>query len=160
MNEIERITAQVVSGYRDGAWPGVSVRELLRSLSPTEAAAHPVASVHSAWEIALHLGVWRDVIRRRLGGEAIDYQHDEDWPQPAEPTEANWQALLEELDRGHRELVETVRRLPLAKLDETVPGKPFNVYFMLHGVAQHDLYHGGQVMLLRKALRAATPGTA
>ncbi len=160
MNEIERITAQVVSGYRDGAWPCVSVRELLRSLSPAEAAAHPVASAHSAWEIALHLGVWRDVIRRRLGGEAIDYQHDEDWPQPAEPTEANWQALLEELDRGHRELVETVRRLSLSKLDETVPGKPFNVYFMLHGVAQHDLYHGGQVMLLRKALRAATAGRA
>ena len=157
MNEIDRIAAQVASGYRDGAWPGVSVRDLLRSLSPAEAAAHPVPSAHSAWEIALHLAFWHDVIRRRLGGEAIDYTNDEDWPKPESPTEANWQAVLEELDRTHGTLLDTVRRLKPDKLDEMVPGKPFNVYFMLHGIPQHDLYHGGQVMLLRKAL-AATRG--
>ncbi len=155
MSEIERIADQIVSGYLEGAWPGVSVRELLRSLSPAEAAAHPVPVAHSAWEIALHLAFWHDAARRRLGGQAVDYAHEEDWPAPAEPTAANWEAALDRLDAGHQALVDTVRALKPERLGQQVVGKSFDVYFMLHGVPQHDLYHCGQVTLLRKVLRAA-----
>jgi uncharacterized damage-inducible protein DinB len=155
MSEIERITEQIASGYRDGAWPGVSVRDVLRSLSASEAAAHPVAGCHSAWEIALHISFWHDAVRRRLGGDPVDYQDDEDWPMPADPTPANWQAALDGMDTVHQALVDTVRLLEPDTLERAVPGKSFNVYFMLHGVPQHDLYHGGQVVLLRKARRSA-----
>ncbi len=155
MNEIERIADQVAAGYRDGAWPGVSVRDLLRSLSPAEAAAHPVAGAHSAWEIALHLAFWHDAVRRRLGGEVVEYGPEEDWPAPGEPTGVNWHAALEGLDEAHRSLVDAVRAMTPDKLDQVVAGRSFTVYFMLHGVPQHDLYHGGQVMFLRKSIRAA-----
>lgn len=155
MSEVERIADQVASGFRDGAWPSVSVRDVLRTLSPAEAAAHPVAGAHSAWEIALHLAFWHDAVRRRLGGEAVDYRAEEDWPAPGEATEPSWHAVLEGLDEGHRALVDAVRGLSPERLEEVVAGRSFTVYFMLHGVPQHDLYHGGQVVLLRKALRAA-----
>jgi hypothetical protein len=155
VNEVERIADQVAAGYHDGAWPAVSVRDLLRSLSPAEAAAHPVAGAHSAWEIGLHLAFWHDAVRRRLGGEPVDYRPEEDWPAPGEPTGPNWHAALEGLDAAHRALVDAVRALSPDGLDQLVAGKSFTVYFMLHGVPQHDLYHGGQVMLLRKAIRAA-----
>lgn len=154
MTEAERIADQVASGYRDGAWPGVSVRELLRGLSPTDAARHPVRGAHSAWEIALHLDYWHRAVLRRLEGEATDYGPEEDWPLPQEPTLPNWQAALEELDAGHRSLVAAVRALSPDKLEQQVPGRSFSVYFMLHGVPQHDLYHGGQVMLLSKVIHA------
>lgn len=157
MSEIERIAQQVASGYRDGAWPGVSVRDLLRDLSAAEAAAHPVAGAHSAWEIALHIGFWHDAVRRRLEGEAVDYRVDEDWPIPAEPTAANWHAALEQLDAAQQALVDAVAVMDLDQLDQRVPGRSFTMYFMLHGIPQHDLYHGGQVMLLSTAIRSASP---
>jgi hypothetical protein len=150
-NELQRIADQIVSGYREGAWPGVSPRELLQALSPAEAAAHPIAGAHSAWEIALHIGFWHDAVRRRLGGDPVDYAPEEDWPAPAAPTEANWKAVLDDLDRGLAELAEAVRRIDPKRLSETVPGRSFDVYFMLHGVPQHDLYHAGQVVFLNKA---------
>ena len=153
MNEVERVAEQIVSGYRAGAWPGVSVRDVLRGLSPAEAAAHPVTVAHSAWEIALHLAFWHAAARQRLGGQAVDYALDEDWPAAAEPTAANWQAVLDQLDAGHQALVDTVRALTPDRLGQQVVGKSFNVYFMLHGIPQHDLYHCGQVVLLRKVLR-------
>ena len=160
MSEVELVAEQVAAGYRNGAWPGVSVRDLLRSLSPGEAAAHPVIGAHSAWEIALHLGFWHNAVRRRLVGEAVEYSHDEDWPTPAEATAANWQAALDGVDEVHRALVDAVRVLTPDQLDQLVVGRSFTVYFMLHGVPQHDLYHGGQVMLLRKAIRGApAPGS-
>ena len=155
MREIERIAELVASGYRDGAWPGVSVRDVLRSLSASEAAAHPVAGCHSAWEIALHISFWHDAVRRRLGGDPVDCGDDEDWPVPAAPTPANWNAVLEEMDAVHQRLVDTVRTLNADMLDRPSPGKTFTVYFMLHGVPQHDLYHGGQVVLLKKASHSA-----
>jgi hypothetical protein len=152
MNEIELIAAQIESGYRDGAWPGVPVRDLLRSLTAADAAAHPVPVAHSAWEIALHIGFWHDAVRRRLDGDPVNYAPEEDWPSPAEPTEANWKFALDAIDRGLVSLVTRVRELDPARLGDLVPAKDFTVYFMLHGVPQHDLYHGGQVALLKKVL--------
>ena len=155
MDELERIAGQIVSGYNDGAWPMVSVRDLFREMTPADAAAHPIPGAHSAWEIALHIGLWHDTVRRRLlSNEPIDYGPEEDWPAPAAPTEENWKAALDEIDRGLAELAVAVRRLQPERLDEIVPGKPFTVYFMLHGMPQHDLYHGGQVVLLKKLLPA------
>jgi len=154
MNEVELVADQVASAYRDGAWPEVSVRDLLRGLAAADASAHPIAGAHSAWEIALHLGFWHDAVRRRLAGEAVEYTKDEDWPEPASPTEANWRAALDGVDEAHEALVQTVRGLAPERLSERVVGRDFTVYFMLHGVPQHDLYHGGQVVMLKKALRA------
>jgi uncharacterized damage-inducible protein DinB len=155
VSEVDRIADQVVTGFRDGAWPGVSPRDLLRSLSAAEAAAHPIRGAHSAWEIALHLAFWHEAVRRRLGGENVDPADGEDWPVPGAATETAWRATLESLDETHRALVDAVRTLAPERLGETAPGREFTLYFMLHGVPQHDLYHGGQVMLLRKALRGA-----
>jgi hypothetical protein len=156
MSEIEWIADQVASGYREGAWPGVSVRALFRGLSPAEAVAHPIAGAHSAWEIALHLGFWHDAVRRRLAGEIVEYERDEDWPAPAAATETNWRLALDEIDRAHAALVDAVQLLAPERLTQPVPGRAFTVYFMLHGVPQHDLYHGGQLMVLSKAIRAGS----
>ena len=153
MNEVERIASQVDRAYRDGAWVTVSIRNLFRGLSAHQAGAHPLPSAHSAWEIALHLVFWHDAVRRRLAGEVVEYGREEDWPVSGKPTEAKWQATLDELDRSHSELVNSIRAVNPQSLDELVPGRSFTVYFMLHGVAQHDLYHGGQVMMLSKAVR-------
>ena len=152
MNEIELIAGQIESGYREGAWPGVSVRDLLRDMTAAAAAAHPIEGAHSAWEIALHLGFWHEAVRRRLQGDPVDYAPEEDFPTPAKPTDANWEKVLDAIDRGLAALAKDVRHLEPERLSELVPGKPFTIYFMLHGVPQHDLYHGGQVVLLKKML--------
>lgn len=154
MNEVERIKSQVDLAYRDGSWGGGSIRELFRSFSAGEAAAHPVPGAHSAWEVALHLAVWHDAFRRRLAGEVVDYADDADWPTPREATEINWQATLGDLDRSHEALVTAIRAVRAEQLGELAPQEPFTVYVMLHGATQHGQYHAGQVMILRKALRA------
>jgi uncharacterized damage-inducible protein DinB len=153
MNEVERIANQVYRAYLDGFWGGGSIRELFRSLAASEAAAHPISDAHSAWDIALHLAVWHDIFRGRIEGEAVDSQHETDWPAPAVATDADWGAALDELDWTHRALVSAVRDLKPEELDKLVPGKTFTVYEMLHGVAQHDLYHAGQVMMIKKAIQ-------
>jgi hypothetical protein len=41
--------------------------------------------------------------------------------------------------------------MPDSRLTERVPGKDYDIYFMLHGAVQHALYHAGQIALLKKA---------
>jgi len=155
MTEPQRIAALAESVFRDGGWIEVSPRDLFRSLTAAEAAAHPISGAHSAWEIALHLAFWHDAVRRRLEGETVEYAPEEDWPPQPKASEANWQAALNQLDRSLEGLVNSMRGMKAKKLDEIVPGRTFNFYVMLHGVMQHDLYHSGQVMMLRKVLRGA-----
>ena len=104
MNEIELVANQIDRAYLDGFWGGGSVRDLFRSLTPSEAADRPIADAHSAWEIALHLAVWHDIFRGRIVGEDVDSRYETDWPAPAVATDANWEAALDNLDQTHKHL--------------------------------------------------------
>jgi hypothetical protein len=58
-------------------------------------------------------------------------------------------------DQTRDTLVKTVGPLPDSRLGDRVPGKRYDFYHMLHGVAQHELYHAGQIAILKKAQTGA-----
>ena len=98
-----------------------------------------------------HLTFWYDAVRRRIGGEAVEADEVEQWPTAIDSGEAAWQHELANLERSHAALLEAVGQLGVQDLERPVPGKPYNVYILLHGMVQHNLYHAGQVALLKKA---------
>ena len=75
----------------------------------------------------------------------------DDWP-PAGRTEAQWRAAVKRLTKVNQELLSALFKFPEERLDDRLPGRKHSFYFMLHGVIQHNLYHGGQVALLKKLL--------
>jgi uncharacterized damage-inducible protein DinB len=150
MSEIERITDQLKRAYQGPAWHGPSLRELLADLPPERAASKPLRHAHSIWEIVLHVRAWEDVARRRIGGEQVELSPEEDWPPVRGTDRAAWEVVLDGLERGHVELTSAIARLDEAKLLARTPGRDYSVYALLHGVIQHDLYHAGQIALLRK----------
>jgi uncharacterized damage-inducible protein DinB len=152
MTEIERIADQLRRAHEGEAWHGPALDEILKNVSAPAAQQRPLAGSHSIWEILLHIGVWESVVRRRLSGEVvIDLPPEQDWPAVTDTSEAAWQKILEEFRRGHGQLQQTIARLTDRHLNEPVPSMGYNVYFMLHGVVQHALYHAGQIAILKKA---------
>jgi len=152
MGEINRINDQLRRAFEGTAWHGPSVQELLADVTAEKAAARRLPNAHTIWEIVLHIAAWEKIVRRRLEGEVIENVPDEeDWPPVRETDEQSWQKALEELKRGHLALREAVSRLDEARLKDTVPGTSYSFYFMLHGVIQHDLYHAGQIGVLKRA---------
>jgi uncharacterized damage-inducible protein DinB len=157
VNEIERIVDQLRRAFEGNAWSGPSVLEVLAGVATKQAAAKPVPGAHSIWENVLHIGTDHDVVKRRLLGEVIvELRPDQDWPPAPDPTPDAWTQAVEHLKRTHQQLLETVAALAPERLQEVVPGKGYSVYVMLHGVAQHALYHAGQIAMLRKAQREST----
>jgi uncharacterized damage-inducible protein DinB len=154
MTEIERILDQLKRAYEGNAWHGPSVREALNGVTAEQAAARPLPGAHSIWELAHHIAVWEDVGRRRLEGDRaqIDISSPEDWPPSDDISERAWEQAKASLDRGHQALCEAIARVDPTRLDEPIFEGMSTVYVTLHGVVQHDLYHAGQIALLKKAL--------
>lgn len=154
MTEIERILDQLKRAYEGNAWHGPSVREVLDGVTAAQAHARPITNGHTIYELARHIAVWEDVARRRLQGDPADVEisSPEDWPPPEDSSEEAWTKAKSALDRGHQALVEAVSQVPESRLDEPVYEGKSSFYVTLHGVIQHDLYHAGQIAILKKAL--------
>jgi uncharacterized damage-inducible protein DinB len=152
--EISRLIDQLERAYAGDAWLGMPVRELLHGVEAGAAAAHPIPGAHSIWELVTHITYWLDAAARRVGGDAVDPLHDEDWPATPPPTPAAWAGALAALQSSHERLLAAVRRLDDPDLDGPVPGHAYTRYVLLHGVLQHTLYHAGQIGLLKRAARA------
>jgi uncharacterized damage-inducible protein DinB len=154
MTEIERILDQLKRASEGNAWHGPSVREALANVTAAQAQARPLTNAHSIWELVQHIAVWEDVGRRRLEGDRapVDISSPEDWPLADEKNQTAWEQAKAALDRGHESLREAIARVPESRLDEPIFEGMSTVYVTLHGVIQHDLYHAGQIAMLKKAL--------
>jgi uncharacterized damage-inducible protein DinB len=152
MSETGRIWDLLQRAYEGDAWHGPALRELLENVPPAKAAARPVAAAHSIWEIALHIGAYERVVRRRIEGEPIgELPEAEEWPDVADTSPAAWRHTLETFEEEHRRLRVALAGFPDSRLADTVPGRDYPFYIMLYGVIQHDLYHAGQIALLMRA---------
>ena len=152
MTEVERIADQMWRALEGEAWHGPSLREALEGVSAEVAAAKPLASAHSIWEIVHHLAAWNSAIRGRIGGERVDTPAEGDWPPVGDVSEAAWRRALEWLDDGSHQVLEATRRVMDSRLDEPLTeGGETSAYLTLHGYVQHVLYHAGQIVLLKKA---------
>ena len=146
-------------------WHGSSLDEVLASVSSDQAAARPIPGAHSIWEIVLHVTAWAEIALARLHGQRTgDPAPDEDWPpvpgsDPGTDPGTNWRAALERLRESHRALATDTRRLEPSAFDEKVAGADYSVSNLLHGVIEHDTYHGGQIALLKRALEAQAART-
>jgi len=154
-NQIEtfRIADQLRRAFDGEAWHGPSLLEILRDMTAAVAAARPLPRSHSIWEIVQHIAVWDDVARRRMGGEVVQPTPEEDWPAVSETSPRAWDRTLDHLRRTHDTLVGAVSTFSDSRLLERVPGKEpdyYTFYYMLHGIVQHELYHAGQIALLKK----------
>lgn len=154
MTELIQIADQIKRAFQGPAWSGPSLMEVLVDVSPARAAWKP-AKAHSIWEIVLHIGAWEAIGRRRLEGELlVDVPTEEDWPPVNETTEAAWRQAVERLQSGNKLLIDVVQALPVDRLAERVRGKDYSHYVLLHGVAQHTLYHTGQIAILKRLVQS------
>lgn len=152
MSELDRVRDQLRRAYEGEAWHGPDLRSIVADLDAADAFARPIENAHSIAELVRHVIAWEREAAARLAGHGRELPPEDDWPEGGETPEA-WRTLVESLEAAHRELMEAMAGLDDAELSNVVPGSPNTVYHLLHGVVQHNLYHAGQMMMLRRALR-------
>ena len=159
MSEIDRLVDQLQREHEGDPWHGSPLRDILKGITAAQAAAKPVPNAHSIWELVLHMTGWKKETRRRLSGAPAADPEEGDWPATGATTPERWTEALDRLEVAHRELVAAVQALPENRLFEPTNdprdrplGSGVSYYVLLHGIVQHDVYHAGQMALLKKAL--------
>lgn len=149
--ETTRLADQLERAFRGGAWHGPSLAEALDGVDASLAASRPAADAHSIGEIAGHVAFWIDAGRRRMEGENVtDVLPDVDFPPGAAASEEAWRSTLARLDQAHRRLHSALLALDDERLDDPVVGSDPTVRGQLLGILQHNAYHAGQIMMLKK----------
>ena len=157
MVETERIADELDRMVQGGAWHGPAIQEALAGVSAEQAAARPIRAAHTIWEIVLHMTAWANEVASRLSNGVHQLRGEDDWPLMPGAEGSSWEWAKEGLAAAHRRLRQAVREFPPVRVydrvgpgDGLVRGESF--YVMLHGLAQHDAYHTGQISLLKRAM--------
>jgi hypothetical protein len=131
-------------GYLRKAWHGPTLRGALRGVTLEQALWRPGKNRHNIWELTLHCAYWKYAVRRRLTGERRGSfaRAGSNWLPLPKPTPQAWRADLQFLADEHRALRSAVESLPAARLERAVR--------LIRGAAYHDVYHAGQIQLLKK----------
>jgi hypothetical protein len=155
--ECTRIADQLASTLNGEAWYGDPLRQILEGVTATQALSHPIPSAHSIWEIVLHVEAWCKFADGAVRGVAIPawatMPKELDWPPVTDKGEPAWQQVVASFFSSHLKLIEAIKGFGDDRLTSTVPGRSYDFYRLFQGMTQHAVYHGGQIALLKKALR-------
>jgi len=143
--------------YNKPAWHGTNLRGSIRGLSLKELLWRPRSKRHNIWEIAIHCAYWKYAVWRRITGapKGMFPRIPSDWPKiPAKPDLKQWKADLVLLEKWHKALRIEIAKFPPSKLDNKPKSSRVSYIKTIYGVSSHDLYHAGQIQLLKRLQRA------
>lgn len=142
--------------YIRKAWHGPNLRGSIRGIGARTAAKRPAPGRHNIWEIVVHCAYWKYIVRRRILGEqrgSFPLKGSNWFHRPVEFSEAAWKRDIHLLRRCHEDLLNAVRTLKPSMLGRKPRGSTVSNEAILRGIASHDVYHAGQIQLIKRLLR-------
>jgi uncharacterized damage-inducible protein DinB len=138
---------------------GASALGALRGVDHVQAMWRPYPGRHTIWELALHIAYWNYGVRRRLD-ESVPRgafpRTPANWPRmPLIPNPGAWKRDRALLRSEHEALVEVVRSFDPRRLDEKRGESDYRYVDLILGVVTHDIYHTGQIQLMKRLYREA-----
>jgi hypothetical protein len=148
---LDELLALIDEAFNRKAWHGSTLFGSLRGLTEAQASWRPGPKRHNIWELAVHAEYWKYAVRRRLSGErrgSFRLKGSNWFTRPA--ASATFQDDVRRLMEEHRRLRETIAGLSASRLGQRFPGRRETLGYVIRGIAAHDLYHAGQIQLLKR----------
>ncbi len=153
---IDELLFTIDQAYNKKAWHGTNLRGSIRGITAKQAAWRPGSGRHNIREIVLHCAYWKYIVRRRILREkrgSFPLKGSNWFGGENEFSEQTWREDIRLLDQCHRSLVEAVSGISGQDLPKTPVGSKVNNLAIIVGIASHDLYHAGQIQLLKRLSR-------
>jgi uncharacterized damage-inducible protein DinB len=155
-SEIRLLLDLIDEAFDRKSWHGTNLRGSIRGLQAGNAAWRPGNGRHNIWEIVVHTAYWKYTVHRRLsGGKRGSFPlTGSDWFERSDPGDRKqWLADIALLTDQHRAMRDTIARLATSDLKKNLRGSSTTAGMLVRGIAAHDLYHAGQIQLLKRLLR-------
>ena len=154
-SEVALLLRLLAESYEKKAWQGPNLRGSLRGVTARQAVWRPAHSRHNIWELAVHAAYWKYATWRTLVGErrGAFAESGSNWFDRSSPSERAWRADRKNLEIQHRRLRAAVAKLKDSELNERRRGSKYTTANLVYGVASHDVYHTGQIQLMKRLWR-------
>lgn len=152
-NSISLLVDILDQAFDKPAWHGTNFRGSVRRLKLPQLLWRPSPRRHNIWEVTLHVAYWKYVVRRRLvaGKKGAFPRKPSNFPRIASPATFNgWKEDIILLKQCHESLRQVVIDFPESKLLRKLPKSEYTYSQLIYGASSHDLYHAGQVQLLKR----------
>lgn len=141
------------------SWHGTNLRGSIRGLNVQQASWRPQPERHNIWEHVLHCAYWKYTVRRRLTGEkrgsfTLKGSNWFERPTATDRSESSWKEAVDLLAENHQQLLASIEELSPDQLNKPAAGGETSILTLITGVAAHDIYHAGQIQLLKKLMSA------
>ena len=154
--EIHLLLQLIDEAYEKRAWQGTNLCGAIRNLTAQEAAWRPTSDKHNIWEIVIHAAYWKYIVRRRLLGikKGLFPLKGSNWiKRPIVLSNNAWRDDVRLLDEMHRSMCEAIALLKPSDLSRKPAGSKFTNASIISGIACHDVYHTGQIQLLKRLMK-------
>jgi len=151
--EHQQLLSILDQAYDHKSWHGTNLRGSIRRVSHQQAAWRAAPRRHNIWELVVHAAYWKYAAWRRLTGKprgSFPYTGSNWFRRPQDASRRAWQADIALLDQMHRALRAAASNLRARELSRAPKGSTVSNVALLSGVAAHDLYHAGQIQLLKR----------
>jgi uncharacterized damage-inducible protein DinB len=149
MKDMERFQKLFRDHYDGDPWIEINLRGTLDGVS-AKAAAKNIGSLNSIWQIVNHVIHWRETLLKRMKGQSAPTPANNFFEPVTDISEQAWTETLNRLQSSQEALLEYLAANEEADPDEKPPGQQYNRYELIEGMLQHDVYHLGQVVLIKK----------
>ena len=156
-SEIDLLLSVIDDAYSGKSWQGPNLKGSLRGLSAEEAAWRPRPDRHNIWELVLHAAYWKYAVKRKLLNEkrgSFPHKGSNWFLRPEDLTADAWKRDQRMLDEIHRDLRQVVASLNPRVLDRNLGGSKYKCAKFIYGVAAHDIYHTGQITLIKRLMQS------
>ncbi len=145
MESIKNISKIIERVYNGKPWHGPSITEVLQDVDDA-VARKKTGNSHSIVQLVLHMIAWRNFVINRLSGDdSFELSDDQNFP-----PETDWASARKLLDESQAALIKAIANLHADQLAETVANRKYDYFVLLHGIIHHDIYHLGQIQLIKK----------
>ena len=151
--ELDLLIKNLSHAFDRRSWHGPNLMGAIRGLTPEMAAWRPQPGRHNAWELIVHAAYWKYRVVRLLDVASempFTFVGSNFFGRPVEATKGALKAEVDVLRDWHQKLIATVQALDPATLDAQPGKREFSNRELILGIAAHDVYHAGQIRLLRR----------
>lgn len=157
MTDLTLLLSILDEAFDARSWHGTTLRGSLRGLTSREASWRLAAGRHNIWEVVLHCAYWKYTVRQRLtggtrGSFALEGSNWFERPAVGHDDEKAWRTDVALLSAEHRQLRDAVSSTSRARLHDPIGRGRSSPAFLIRGIAAHDLYHAGQIQLIKRLL--------
>lgn len=149
MSEVKFLRDQIETTYKGDSWHGPNLMNTLKGIDHKQAMKRPLGHRHTIWELTDHTSFWMEEVWKAVKNmEATELDPEHNWPEMG-ATEEEWRQSVVRLEAAVNMVLDALAMWRDEQLYEEVPGRDYTFKQMLHGMVHHNLYHAGQINLLR-----------